>query len=222
MVAPVAAYVQLPVDTGNTGKKRRTQTRIVGADVAHEDFVIPISKRSVVGNYTIFSGLLTLPATLQDGITAGFLWILNPADSTRTVALKKITASCQFNALAVDNLAGFLRVTKGTFTGTSSGTVKPVDAVDSSMPAALTLARTTPTGITPTINSIVDGWVLPVMGLATGGAGVHIPAIYEWKAEKEEDEIILHPGEFIGLHSAATLTTSNRQAIASFHIQEFE
>jgi hypothetical protein len=36
MAAPIAAYVQLPADTANTGKKNRTQTKVAGSDTVHQ------------------------------------------------------------------------------------------------------------------------------------------------------------------------------------------
>jgi hypothetical protein len=46
MAAPTPSWVQLPLDTSNTGKKMRTQTRHVGADDVLEHAFNPVSLRS--------------------------------------------------------------------------------------------------------------------------------------------------------------------------------
>src|SRR4029079_15302652 len=51
MAGPVASYVQLPSDSANTGKKNRTQTRVVGSDTAHEHFVVPNIGYARIGRY---------------------------------------------------------------------------------------------------------------------------------------------------------------------------
>ena len=90
MAAPIADKIILPLDTGNTGKKKRTQTRVVGADTVHEDFVIPISDRKVTGSYKASSGTLTVPTAVHNGTTTGFLWLCNPVGSTIKMAAKRI------------------------------------------------------------------------------------------------------------------------------------
>jgi len=51
MTAPVASYVQLPTDTSNSGKKNRTQTKVVGSDTVHEHFVVPAQNYTRTGRY---------------------------------------------------------------------------------------------------------------------------------------------------------------------------
>lgn len=65
MTAPVADKIILPLDTGNTGKKKRTLTRVVGSDTVHSDYVIVEDPRSVVGSYKCSSGVLTVPIAAQ-------------------------------------------------------------------------------------------------------------------------------------------------------------
>ena len=65
MAAPIAAFAQLPTDSGNTGKKMRTQTRVIGADTVHEHFFIESSTRDMLGSYVAHSGVFTIQATAQ-------------------------------------------------------------------------------------------------------------------------------------------------------------
>src|SRR6266545_1371349 len=99
MAAPIASFIQLPVDTGNTGKKVRTQTRVVGADTVHEHFFVPISARGVTVGYKASTGTLTVPAAVHNGTTTGFAWLYNVVGSTIKMALKRISWNSQFIAL---------------------------------------------------------------------------------------------------------------------------
>lgn len=67
MAAPIADKIILPLDTGNTGKNNRTQTRVIGADTVHEHFVVSVSQRSIVGGYKANAGVLTVPAAVHTG-----------------------------------------------------------------------------------------------------------------------------------------------------------
>ena len=51
MAGPVAAYVQLPTDTSNSGKKNRTITKAVGSDTVHEHYIVPDHSYTRTGRY---------------------------------------------------------------------------------------------------------------------------------------------------------------------------
>jgi len=222
MAVPVAAFIQLPLDTANGGKKRRTQTRTVGTDSVHEDFVIPTSARSILGNYICNIGIQVIPIAAQNGTATGFVWFYNPIAGTKKIAIERIKSSIQFNALGVDLLAGSLTLAKFSFTGTGSGAVRTLVPLNSKMPAATANARTAVTGLTVSIIGVIGQWLLPVMGLATGGAGSFSAQQVDWVADDEEEEIILNPGEGIVLYSSDGVTTANRNLVATIHHSEFE
>ena len=73
MAAPIADKIVLPLDTGNTGKKVRTQTRVVGADTVHEHIYIPTRQAQVLGVYRLGMAQQTVLATAQNGTSTGFL-----------------------------------------------------------------------------------------------------------------------------------------------------
>ena len=65
MAAPIANKIILPDDSGNTGKKVRTQTRVVGADTVHEHFFVQGRRAEgrlvgYVGHYNPVKGVDTL------------------------------------------------------------------------------------------------------------------------------------------------------------------
>lgn len=87
MAVPIADKIQLPLDTGNTGKKVRTQTRVVGADTVHEHYFVQISARNIVAAAKVSSGTLTVPTAIHNGTTTGFLWLYNPVGSAIKMAV---------------------------------------------------------------------------------------------------------------------------------------
>lgn len=223
MPAPIASMIQLPVDSGNSGKKVRTQTRVVGADTVHEHYFVPISARSVVGGYKASSGTLTVPAAVHNGTTTGFLWFQNPVAGGRKVAIKQIRWNVQFIALAVDLLGGELRFSRHTFTGVGSAgliTAAKRDSTDASPQAEL---RTASTSQAVTLIATLHGGQYPTMDLATGGAGHWPPFDTAWgRYDDEDDEVILRPGEGISIWHAIAVTAANRRLFVSVEWEEFE
>ena len=222
MAAPVADKIILPLDTGNTGKKVRTQTRVVGADTVHEHFFIPTSPRSVLGRYKASSGTLTIPAAVHNGTTTGFLWLMNPIGSAVKMAVKRISWNIQFIVLAVDLLGGELRFSLNTFTGVgSAGLITPAKH-DSTDAAAVGNLRTASTGMTVTLGASIYGTQYPTMDLATGGAGHWNPEWNNIEPDDEDSEIILRAGEGLSIWHAIAVTTANRRLFVNVAWDEYE
>ena len=90
MAAPIAGFVQLPTDSGNTGKKVRTQTRVVGADTVHEHHFVSISSRKIDGVYFAVSGVVATVAAADNGTTAARLgWLEMPVGGTKRGRLRR-------------------------------------------------------------------------------------------------------------------------------------
>lgn len=220
MAAPVADKIQLPLDTGNTGKKVRTQTRVVGADTVHEHFYIPTSERSITGAGKANCGVQTVPTAAHNGTSTGFWWLWAPTGG-KNIALRRLYTSVKFNALAVDLLPGELRVSRFTFSGTPSGAVitpakrKTADTLTAEL-------RTASTGLTVTLVATAYSKLFPTMDLVTGGAGQWNPMEDWWDADEEQEQIVLVPGEGLVCWSAAALTTANRRMVNNVAWEEFE
>lgn len=222
MAAPVADKVILPLDTGNTGKKKRTQTRTIGADSVHTDYVIVEDPRNVLGVYTGSSGVLTVPAAVHNGTTTGFLWVFNPIGSTIKMQVSRTMYDIEFTALAVDLLSGLLQQSLFTFTGTASG-AQITPAKRSSVDAAPQgNVRTASTGLACTLGAARIGVQYPTMGLATGGAGQWNPHRADLRPVNDHEEPILLPGEGIVFWHAAAVTAANRRLIINVSWDEFE
>jgi hypothetical protein len=222
MAAPVASFIQLPLDTGNTGKKNRTQTRVVGPDTVHEHFMIPISPRSVTGSYKASTGTLTVPAGVHNGTTTGFAWLYNPVGSAIKMAIKRISWNTQFIVLAVDLLGGELRYSLFTFTGVGSGTLVTPAKHDSVDAAAVGNLRLASTGMTVTLGATIYGTQYQTMDLATGGAGHWNPEWNQWQPDAEQDEQVLRAGEGVVAWHAIAVTTANRRLFINPGWEEFE
>lgn len=222
MAAPVADKVILPLDTGNTGKKKRTQTRTVGADSVHSDFVIVEDARSVLGVYKASSGVLTVPAAVHNGTTTGFLWVFNPIGSTIKMQISRLVYDMQFIALAVDLLGGELRANLFTFTGTASGAQITPAKRDSTDAAPQGNMRTASTGLSCTLGAAIIGVQYPTMDLITGGAGHWNPHRVDLRPANEHEEQVLRPGEGIVFWHAVAVTAANRRLIINTSWDEFE
>lgn len=222
MAAPQEGDVRLPVDTGNLGKYKRTQTRVVGANTVHSDYVVVGDPRNVLGVHTGSSGVLTVPAAVHNGTTTGFLWLFNPIGSTIKMQISRTVLDSQFTALAVDLLSGELRASLFTFTGTASGAQVTPAKRGSADAAAQGNMRTASTGLTCTLGATRIGTHYQTMGLATGGAGAWNPHRADMRPVNEHEEPILLPGEGLVFWHAVAVTTANRRLIINVSWDEFE
>lgn len=222
MAAPVADKIVLPLDTGNTGKKKRTQTRVVGADTVHEDFVVVQDARSVLGVYTASTGVLTVPAAVQNGTTTGFAWLYNPVGSAVKMQVSRAIYDMQFVALAVDLLGGELRCSRFTFTGVNSGTlVTPCKRASSDAANVGQFATSWATAVA-TLGATRIGVQYQMMDLATGGGNVNNPHRAVLNPVNEHEEPILLPGEGLVFWHAVAVTAANRRVIINLSWDEFE
>jgi len=222
MAAPVAGNVRLPLDTGNTGKYKRTQTRTVGAESVHSDYVIVEDKRSLTGSFQANSTTLTVPAAIHNGTTTGFLWFYNPVGSAVKVQMNRAILEDQFIALAVDLLGGECRASIFTFTGTGSGALVTPSKRDSTDAASVANVRTASTGLSCTLGATIFSKQYQTMGLVTGGAGSWSPDRFIYLHQDKNDQIVLRAGEGIVFWHAVAVTTANRRLYINLDYDEWE
>lgn len=226
MAAPVANKIQLPLDTGNTGKLVRTQTRVVGSDTVHEYYFVPTSARSKTGVYGATSGVLTVPTSATNGTTTGYFWLINPVGSAVKMAVRRISGSIQFNTLtAVDVTVPRVQFALCTFTGTASaGLITPWKR-DSTDAAAVGNFRTASTGLTVTLGAAVHACLPPVVATAASATiqANMPPAVFPpIEPETEDGQIILRAGEGLVCYSPDAATTANRRLVVNVTWEEFE
>jgi len=223
MAAPVASFVQLPLDTGNTGKKIRTQTRVVGADTVHEHFFISISARSIVGVFWATVPLFTPPTAAQNGTTTGAWWLFNPVGTAIKGAIRRWSSMMNFAVVsAIDLVPGQFRISLFTFTGTASGAALTPGKRDSTDAAAVLSLRTASTGLTVTLVATVWEEMGQTVPQATAAGSSALPTVGIERNPDEVAEIILRPGEGIVEWSALALTTANRRRTTNIGWLEFE
>lgn len=227
MAAPVASYIKLPDDTGNTGKKVRTQTRTVGSDTVHEHFIVPISARKINGVYNATATLYTVAASAQNGTTAAIGWLVCPTSATVNVRLREVRVSfTNAVATAIDHAtAPRIGVQRATFTGTASGaSLTPAKraTADSNAQCAVYTAST---GLTISLvaNAIVWAAIAPGADITTSGV-LSMPSIQSVWAPVSEDEFIeLVPGEALAIYQIDAGTTSDqRRALVTLRWDEVD
>lgn len=225
MAAPIASMIQLPLDTGNTGKKVRTQTRVVGADTVHEHFFIPTSIDSKVGLFRAHSGTLTIPTAAHNGTTTGHLWFFNPVGNAIKARLRRLRETTQVVSGAIDLTAPRQLFNLITFTGTPSGaTITPAKR-DSTDAAATCTLRTASTGATVTLGAVMRHTGVPAINATLASATIQVnlpPCVYPpWDPDEEECPVF-RAGEGAVLYSADASTTANRRLFSDWAWEEFE
>lgn len=226
MAAPVASEIRLPDDSGNTGKRVRTQTRDLGGGIIrHEHVFVLVSKRSTLGIYYAASGTLTIPTAAQNGGTTGLFWLFNPVGSLVHLAVRRIATQIQFTVTsAIDVSVPRLALSLFTFTGTASGPqVTPAKRL-SSDPTPVGNLRTASTGLSVAVGAMVKSDFPPINATPTSATiqTFLVPAISnDW--DPPDDEMpILKPGEGIVCWSADASTTANRRTSTDLVWEEFE
>jgi hypothetical protein len=225
MASPVAGLIQLPLDTGNTGKKKRTTTKVVGADTVHIDHVIVDDDVNYLGKHKVHSGILTIPTAAHNGTTTGHLFFFNPVGNTYKARITRLRETGQVVAGAVDLTAPRQLFARFTFTGTPSGAlITPAKRATSDGASTCSL-RTASTGATITLGAIFRHTGVPSIVATASSATVQTmfpPCIYPPYDPEEGEAIELVAGEGVVLYSADASTTANRRLFSDWAWEEFE
>ena len=218
MAAPVASFAQLPSDSGNTGKKMRTQSRVVGSDTVLEHFFVPSTTREVLGSYIAHTGVNLVQASAQTFPTA-FFYLINPVGNTPKIALTAIEVITQMGSALAAPTSPRLLWKLFTFTGTASGASLTPGKLDSTMPSPTASLRTASTGLS------ISGGADVICSLPTASAtavGYAPPQMDEWFESDESQQIILRAGEGIALYQPDAGTASDtRRIITTIKWTEF-
>lgn len=186
MAGPVAAKVNLPDDSGNTGPKVRTQTRVVGGNTVHEHFFISQRQAEILAVYRAVLDQQTVQAAAQNGTSSGFLWAHVPvAVANKKARLRKIMVDTQHSSALATPTAPRLVAQRFTFTGTASGATVAASKTNSGDPAAVLDLRTAVTGLTV---SLVNKFkAFGIVGALTA-VGAYAPAPIVLGLHDAEDE----------------------------------
>lgn len=215
MAGPLADKIILPLDTGNTGKKVRTQTKVIGSDTVHEHIFVKERKGLVLGVYGATSALLSTQASAQNGTSTGHIWCHVPtAISGKKARIRRLLVRHGISA-ATPTCPTSPRVVAAlfTFTGTASGAAITPAKYDSTYPAQVLDLRTAVTGLTVTVGAIIGHALTPPFLL--GGT---VADIMQWltlpdpviSIGADEDEWpVLAPGQGLLIYQPDAGTTSD-------------
>lgn len=211
MAAPVDAIIQLPDDSGNGGKKVRTQTETVGGNVVHTHYFVQQRKAKILSVYRLALVQATVLASAQNGTTAGFLFgHMGSAVSGKAMRLRRMSFSSQHSTALATPTAPRLLVRRYTSAGALSGAALAPNVNDSAVhaaPAAIfSLANTG--------NTVVHVGI----GFAAGGLAGALTAVGAYEpcykdlidpAADEDDWPVFRPGEGFVVYQDVAGTTSD-------------
>lgn len=194
MAGPVDSFAQLPDDSGNTGKKIRSQTKTVGANTVHEHFFVQSRQAVLLGVYRAAMAQVVALNAAQNGTTTGALWFINPtATVNKKLRLRRVLVSTQHSTVLATPTAPRLRLDRITFTGTSSGAVVTPGKVDSAFGSPVAVLTTVVTGIT--VSLVAAMGIAPFCGALTA-VGAYAPGMIDMFPTSAEDEWnVFAPGE---------------------------
>ncbi len=197
MAAPVADKILLPLDTGNTGKKVRTQTRVVGADTVHEHFFIQAREARVLSIYRLALVQATVQASAQNGTTAGFLFAHMPAGVTgKAMRVRRLSFSSQHSTALATPTAPRILARRFTSASLLSGALLAPTLNDSGKHiAAACLFSLVNTGVT--VVHVGDGFAAGAIAGALTAVGAYEPCIKDLidPAADEDDWPVFYPGQ---------------------------
>lgn len=213
MTAPAAAFIQLPDDSGNSGKKIQTQSESVGGNTVHSHYYVSRRSAKVGGIYRAALAQGTITATAMNGTSTGFLWVHIPTAVTTIAArIRRLWVTTQHSSALATPTAPRIVATRFTFTGTASGAQVTPDKVDTTFGAASLDLRTAVTGLTPSLVSALAS--AAVVGAVTAvGAYAPLDVNLVDPASDEDEWPVLRGGEGYVLYQDVAGTTSDTRKV---------
>jgi hypothetical protein len=228
MAAPIAAYVQLPADTANTGKKNRTQTKVAGSDTVHEHFVVPSAAFTHTGRYfSVSTAAQSVSSAAQVPSTAGHYYLHNSTANTAVGVLRSVDINYSVDgstAIAIAQSCPLFMLQKYTFATAHAGTtINIVSAQTSSTTAKLNM-RQAPTGATVTLVGPIGA--VPFPALLSTVTNVYGGSFNLYTADEKYNRgyaVEIAPGEGVVLHQLTTgLAADTRKFTAKFVWDEID
>lgn len=224
MTAFSESYIQLPDDSANTGKKIRTQSRVVGDNTVHVHNFIPISSVLIKGIYYATSETITPTTSTQNGTSTGVWWFQLPVNATVNARIRKIELQAT-NAVAglVSQLtAPRISVTRMTHNGNWSGSTVSIAKRKTSDASNQSDIRTAMTG---TVVSLSTAWLtllVPSLDIATSGVA-SLAFNQFWQPTSEDEFLDIAPGEGLAIYQlTAGASTEKRRYILNMVWDEYD
>lgn len=214
MAAPVADKIILPLDTGNTGKKVRTQTRVIGADTVHEHFFVEERKARVLGIHRFaLVTAYTVLQTAQNGTTAGILFFhMGSGVAGKAARLRRLSIMTAHNTALATPTGPRVRAVRYTSAGALSGAAIAPTLVDTTMIAAAAILSAANTG-----NTVVHvaGFAAAYVAGALTAVGAYDPTYKDMidPASDEDEWPVFRPGEGFVLYQDVNGTASDTRQV---------
>jgi hypothetical protein len=208
MSAPAASNVRVPDDSGNTGKRVRTQTRVVGADTVHEHFFVPSSPHNRLGSFMCSPVQQSVAAAAQNATSTGFLWLQLPAGSAVDAIVRAFSIEYNASAATAMPTAPVIALARFTFSGTASGAAVTPAKSRSSEASNVLQVRSAMTGMTVSLGANVASSSVPSLATAVGIYGLKDWLVQEGR-DLEANDIRLAPGEGLVLYQTVAGTASD-------------
>lgn len=215
MAGPVASEIRLPDDSGNTGKRVRSQTRDIGGGVLrHEHFFVECRQAQILSIYRLTQVQATVAAAAQNGTTAGFLFAHVPAAVTgKAMRLRRLAFTSQHSTALATPTAPRLLVRRFTSAAAlSSGLLVPTK-IDTTLHATpVCLFSAVNTGVT--VVHVGDGFASGGIAGALTAVGAYEPCFKDLidPASDEDEWTVFRAGEgFVVYQDTAGTTADTRK-----------
>lgn len=169
------AFVQLPLDTGNSGKQIKTVRKTESGVQYHRHVNIQERLGTILGVYTGDGGAVqAVQASAQNGTSTGYLWFHVPTAVSGKSARVRSLRIKENTSAATPTMPTQPRISlaRATFTGTCSGAAITAVPMDTTQPSAASYVATAVTGLTITLGTILRSFLVPPFILAGTAANV--------------------------------------------------
>jgi hypothetical protein len=212
--------IQLPADS--TGKKVRTQERVVGANTVQEQYVIVDTPRVRSGVYMAQTGLHSVAAAATNGTSTGNWWLYNPAASGLKIALRRIEfASGSGAAAAVIATSPRIQLSHFTFTGTPGGAAIASRKVDTAYATAAGLLMSTQVTSVVTLTQPFFAFLTGIWNQSTSSGGPGVGFASDWLPEESGQPIIAAGEGIVCWQPDAGTTSDPRRFVTNIAWDEF-
>jgi hypothetical protein len=217
MAAPVASYVQLPIDTANTGKKNRTHTKVVGSDTVHEHFLVPSKGFTTFGRYIASTTVANVVSSAaQTGTGSGVVWLHNSTANTAVGMLHKVEITySQEGTAAIFQSAPRYSLQKFTFATAFSGTTLNIVPTQTSTTTPKANIRSTSSGATVTLVGPIGSRQIPALVSTAGTYGGEFTVYNSGQVYERGDAVEFGPGEGIVLFQVTSGNAADTRQITA-------
>jgi hypothetical protein len=203
----VPSNIRLPDDTSNTGKRNRTQTRVVEGVTVHEHFVVPTRSYYRSGRYCYQSTGNTVQAS--SGSTS-FVLAMTTTATYRAIIRSIDVAWGQQGESVVCETAPLVVVEKATYgTAISATTLAPALSFQSSSTTAQVLPYVGSSGASAGTAKPFAGFIVPSLNSTAGTFGGYA-TIYKGIDQYEQGSgLELKAGDLLRVFQADAGTASD-------------